>query len=303
MDYITTCHMSYLKKKDGFQGQRAIIIPTSVLTAVCELHPVIKQLYVTDIGYYPNAQYHHRDRPQGSSQHILIYCLSGKGWARVDQQQYTITAGEFILLPADIPHEYKAAEEMPWTIYWIHFKGESSNHYVNMALQKNGHHVIPISFQQNRLHLFEEIYTNLERGYSTDNLCYANMSLQYFLASCCFDNNYNYQAMEKKDNIDLCISYLQEHTDKMLSLSEIAGAINLSPAHIATLFKKKTGFSIIEYFNQLKIQKACQFLLFTDLRVNEIADKLGIEDPYYFSRLFTKLIGVSPVKYRSKRRD
>ena len=78
---------------------------------------------------------------------------------------------------------------------------------------------------------------------------------------------------------------------------------NLSPSHIATTFKKKTGFSLIEYFNQLKTQKACQYLLFTDLRVNEIANKLGIEDPYYFSRMFTKILGVSPVRYRSKRRD
>ncbi len=55
-------------------------------------------------------------------------------------------------------------------------------------------------------------------------------------------------------------------------------------------------------FNHLKTQKACQYLQFTDLRVNEIADRLGIEDPYYFSRMFTKIVGVSPNKYRGKRR-
>lgn len=296
--------MSYVQKKDGFQGQRAIIIPTPVLTSVCELHPIIRQLYITDIGYYPNAEYHHRHRPQGSGQHILIYCVSGKGWAQVDQQQYNIVAGEFILLPANVEHEYRATKEMPWTIYWIHFKGEGSDHYVNLALQGKGHHVSPVAFQQTRIHLFEEIYKNLERGYSTDNLCYANMSLQYFLASCFFDSNYNYQALkEKHDSIDLCISYMQKHLDQTLTLSEIAAAASLSSAHITTLFKKKTGFSIIEYFNQLKIQKACQYLLFTDLRVNEIAGKLGIEDPYYFTRLFTKLIGVSPVRYRRNRRE
>jgi YesN/AraC family two-component response regulator len=161
-----------------------------------------------------------------------------------------------------------------------------------------------VSFQQSRLQLFEEIYTNLERGYSIDNICYANLCLQYFLASCCFDNNYNFRATkERKDNIEQCISYMQQHVDKVLSLSEIAGSVNLSPSHLTTLFKKKTGFSLIEYFNQLKTQKACQYLLFTDLRVNEIADKLGFEDPYYFTRMFTKIIGASPVHYRSKRRD
>ena len=171
-----------------------------------------------------------------------------------------------------------------------------------MMLKKMGGHAAPISFQENRLHLFEEIYASVERGYSTDNLCYASLSLQYFLGSCCFDNNYNYQAThEKKDSITLCVNYLQKHVDKILTLREIAEAVNLSVSHFAAIFKKSTGFSIIEYFNHLKIQKACQYLQFTDLRVNEIADRLGIEDPYYFSRMFTKIIGVSPNKYRSRK--
>ena len=95
---------------------------------------------------------------------------------------------------------------------------------------------------------------------------------------------------------------MQKNIDKALAISEIAGTVNLSPSHLTTTFKKKTGFTLIEYFNQLKTQKACQYLLFTDLRVNEIADKLGFDDPYYFTRMFTKIIGVSPVKYRSKRK-
>jgi len=296
--------MSYIKKKDGFQGQRAIIIPNQILTTLCDLHPVIKQLYITDIGYYPNAEHHHRLRLQGSNQNILIYCVSGKGWARIDKQSYTISAGEFILLPANIQHEYSADEETPWTIYWIHFKGSNSVHFIDLMMQKMGDPVAAISFQQNRMQIFEEIYTNLEKGYSIDNISYANLCLQYFLTSCCFDDRYNRKAtIDKKDTVDLCIGFMHEHIDKLLSLGEIAGAVNLSQSHVTTLFKKKTGFSLIEYFNQLKTQKACQYLLFTDLRVNEIASKLGFDDPYYFTRMFTKVIGVSPVKYRSKRRD
>ncbi len=92
---------------------------------------------------------------------------------------------------------------------------------------------------------------------------------------------------------------MQQHVDRMLTLAEIAAAANLSVSHCAAVFRKKTGHSIIEYFNQLKVQKACQYLQFTDLRVKEIADRLGIEDPFYFSRLFTRIAGMSPAKYRA----
>ncbi|HVS95503.1 MAG TPA: helix-turn-helix transcriptional regulator, partial [Puia sp.] len=57
----------------------------------------------------------------------------------------------------------------------------------------------------------------------------------------------------------------------------------------------------IEYFNHLKIQKACQYLLHTELRIKEIACKLGFEDPFYFSRMFHKLMGMSPNQYRVRK--
>ena len=293
--------MSATRKREGFKGQRAIVIPPKILARHFDNHPIVKQLYVTDIGYYPNALYHYRKRIHGVNQYILIYCVKGNGWAVIADKKYTLSAGDFVLLPANKPHEYGADEQAPWTIYWMHFKGTNSSDFADMMLKRMGDHVASISFQEKRMQLFEEIYTSLERGYSIDNICYASLSLQYFLGSCCFDNNY-LAVHEKTDSISLCVNYLQKHIDKPLSLNDIASAVNLSVSHFASIFKKNTGFSIIEYFNHLKTQKACQYLQFTDLRINEIADRLGIEDPYYFSRMFTKIVGTSPNKYRSRRK-
>jgi AraC-like DNA-binding protein len=293
--------MRATRKREGFKGQRAIVIPPKILARHFDNHPIVKQLYVTDIGYYPNALYHYRKRIHGVNQYILIYCVKGSGWAIIADKKYNMSAGDFVLLPANKPHEYGAEEQTPWTIYWMHFKGTTSSDFADMMLKKMGDHVASISFQEKRMHLFEEIYTSLERGYSTDNICYASVCLQHFLASCCFDNNY-LAIHEKTDSISLCVNYLQKHIDKPLSLNDIASAVNLSVSHFASIFKKNTGFSIIEYFNHLKTQKACQYLQFTDLRINEIADRLGIEDPYYFSRMFTKIVGTSPNKYRSRRK-
>jgi AraC-like DNA-binding protein len=293
--------MEVPKKRDGFEGQRAIVIPSKVLSKYIEDHPIIRKLYPTDIGYYPNALHHHRQRIHGVNQHILIYCVKGKGWARIGDKTYPISTGEFVLIPSKTPHQYGAEENAPWTIYWMHFKGTDSQDFIQMMLDRMGGNVASISFQENRIHLFEEIYTSLERGYSIDNICYASLSLQYFLGSCCFDNQYNYLITnEKEDTITLVINFLQNNLDKSLSLSEIATSVNLSASHFASIFKKSTGFSVIEYFNHMKTQKACQYLQFTDLRIAEIAGKLGVEDPYYFSRMFTKIIGMSPNQYRCR---
>ena len=52
------------------------------------------------------------------------------------------------------------------------------------------------------------------------------------------------------------------------------------------------------YANQLRINKACSLLDFTDLHINQICYRVGITDPYYFSRLFSRIMGMSPSAYR-----
>lgn len=67
------------------------------------------------------------------------------------------------------------------------------------------------------------------------------------------------------------------------------------------MFKQQTGHSPLGYFNLLKINLACRLLASTGMKVNQICHKVGIEDCYYFSRLFAKTMGMSPKQYRHER--
>jgi AraC-like DNA-binding protein/mannose-6-phosphate isomerase-like protein (cupin superfamily) len=290
-----------LRKKEGFEGQRAIVLPRKILTKYCSTNALIAGAYITDIGYYPKAKYHYRERLHGSDQDILIYCMEGKGLVKIKDKEYNIKPGNFIIIPTGVPHKYAADERSPWTIYWVHFKGANTHSLVNKFLTQNESYYGSVEYQESRFKLFEEMYSNLEMGYSNDNLCYANICLPHFLSSFVYKENYNVSPKKQsKNQINHSINYMRQHIDEMLSLQAIAASINLSASHFSFIFKKSTGFPPIEYFNHLKVQKACQYLLFTDLRIKEIANNLGIEDPYYFSRMFTKVIGVSPGIYRTK---
>lgn len=291
-----------LRKKEGFEGQRAIIVPRKIITDLCVSNPIIKGAFVTDIGYYPKARYHFRQRLHGIDQNILIYCVEGKGSAQIGKRKYAMGPDTFVVIPAGSAHSYAADENDSWTIYWAHFKGPSADVIVDAMIKQHHGHSGIITFQQKRLHLFEDIYASLERGYGNDNLCYANMCLWHFLSSFMYDDKFNLsEKKQSADVVELSINYMQQQLSNMLTLANISQSVNLSASHYSSIFRKKTGFSPMEYFNHLKIQKACQYLIFTDLRVKEIAYKLGMEDPYYFSRMFNKLMGVSPNHYRTKR--
>ena len=290
-----------LRKREGFEGQRAIVLPRKILAKYCSANPLIAGAYITDVGYYPKAKYHYRERLHGCDQNILIYCQEGMGLVKIKNHEYKIKPGNFLIIPSGVPHKYSADERSPWTIYWAHFRGNNTKIIIKNFFKQNESYIGYVDYLESRIRLFEEMYSNFEMGYSNDNLCYANMCLPHFLSSFVYKENYNLSPRKQsKNQINQSINYMKQHIDEMLTLQAMAASINLSASHFSFVFKKSTGFPPIEYFNHLKVQKACQYLLFTDLRVKEIANNLGIEDPYYFSRMFTKVIGVSPGIYREK---
>nr|WP_067060506.1 AraC family ligand binding domain-containing protein [Mucilaginibacter sp. L294] len=125
-------------KKDGFDGQRAIVIPKSIIHKFCVFNNIINKAYITDLGYYPNAQFHYRKRPLGTDQNILIYCIEGKGRVTIDKSNYTVVPGDFFIIPCNVSHYYKSDENDPWTIYWCHFKGEQAD--AKLHLMRFRHH-------------------------------------------------------------------------------------------------------------------------------------------------------------------
>ena len=300
IDHTNQNDMTSTEKKEGFQGQRLIILP-KVIIDILKKHPITKQVFITGIGYFPKATNHYTERKAGIGQHILIYCTEGNGWIELDNKKMSVCSSQLIIIPANTPHKYGSSENDPWTIYWFHFSGEISKNIVNLILQKTRKHQPDIGFSENRIQLFEEIYTNLERGYIMDNLLYVNMTFYHFLSSTIYEEKFNFKDSNiEKNRIDLLLDYVQNNLGIAFKLEELASHTNLSISQFSALFKSRTGYSPIEYVNHLKVQKACQQLLLTEYPVKQIAYNLGIEDPYYFSRLFSKLMGISPDNYRRK---
>lgn len=288
------------KIRHGFKGQKMIVLPRKIVSDFLTRDPLTKGVYITDIGYYPKAINHYRERQAGIGQHILIYCVEGYGWVEINGRQILIEPSQYIIIPANEPHAYGADEKEAWTIYWIHFNGELTGYITDLILKHFKHYKPYLAYNENRIKLFEEIYAQLEKGYSDDTLRYVNMIFYHFLSSLLYEEKFNNTEKGTENTTSKAIDVMKKELGGVLSLRELAGFSNLSTSHFSTVFKKETGYAPIDYFNHLKIQKACQYLLFTDMSIKEIAFSLGIEDQYYFSRMFSKLMHLPPKEYRRR---
>jgi len=88
------------------------------------------------------------------------------------------------------------------------------------------------------------------------------------------------------------------YEDCNLSLNVTAENIGVSANYLSTIFSKESGETFIEYLNNIRIKSAMAMLKSTNLRVAEISDKVGYNDPRYFSKIFKKVIGLSPQEYK-----
>ncbi len=293
-----------IRFKDGFNGERAIVLP-QIIVNIMNDDPLLSALYITDIGYYPHAEYHFRERTRSIDQYVFIYCVDGAGHYRIGGHEYSVQANQYFILPAGIPHAYWADKATPWTIYWIHFKGTLAPYYARNAVQPMDVKPEAHSRIGQRIDLFEEIFNTLKAGFSNENLHYVSSSFHYYLGSLRFIKQYRNagSGQVNDDNVaDISIHFMKENMEKHLTLQAIAREVGYSPSHFSALFKKKTGHAPLSYFNLLKVQQACFLLDSTDMKVNQICYKIGIEDTYYFSRMFRKIMGMSPKTYRQSKK-
>jgi len=105
---------------------------------------------------------------------------------------------------------------------------------------------------------------------------------------------------ENKDGIHVYAAklYINKYYSEDLSLEKVADKLQLSASYLSNLFKKESGQNFVDYITEVRIQKAKELLKSTDQKIYEIASAVGFANEYYFSKVFKKIVGESPLKFR-----
>lgn len=266
-----------------------------------KINVLTRDLFITECGEIEVKQGTIWGSNPVQENYLLAYCTKGNGIVQILGEQIPVSRDQFFIIPKGEVFKFYSVWDVNTCFLVAYFDGNKAQQMgKEFSLVRN---LIPSvnNMVANREMLFDEVFNNLAKGFHDENLQYINFCFAHLLATFIYANKTS-DDIEKESSplVRRAISYLDKNLDKKLTLSKLASEVGYSPTYLSTLFKKETNYSPISYFSHLKILKACEFLDYTTMKVKEISFKLGYTDPYYFTKDFTKKMGLSPRNYRNR---
>ena len=213
----------------------------------------------------------------------LTFLFSGEMTYYVNDVMHVITSGDIIYVPAGSIRQ----REM----------GDVPNDYLSI----NFHADAPLEFDtvlknciNNEVKLLLNYYETAQSSPSTDKQAKLKLALETLIMQIT-DNMYDSYTSPLSAEI---ISFITSHYTEKITLNDISQATFYSAAYCENEFKKTTGKSIINYLIDVRVNAAKKLLAESSMSCARIAAAVGFEDANYFSRIFKKRTGYSPLKYR-----
>jgi len=277
-----------------------LLIPVFLLNKL-KVHPLTSSLYPISLGKYSGASYHIKQK--NTAYHSLLYCQGTKGILDYKNKGREVKSGDLVIMSANASFEFTATlsdhnNKNTGKVYWLNFKGDLANNFTERLLMKMDDGLAHVGNVDEVIKDFDNLLALGSRGYTATNVIHAVHVLQQALSFLALQLRLTDFNSSSKFDIDAVERLMRNNLHQELSLDTLAHYSQLSKFHFSKKFKELTDTSPIQHFINMKIQQACSQLDNTNNTIKQIAENLGYNDPYYFSRLFKKMIGMSPKQYR-----
>lgn len=237
--------------------------------------------------------------------HELILITGGKAEISVNNKKHTVQEGILIYLQPEVPHFIVIDSDDPISFVSVHFS------YVQIEQNDSAWNVrkdvkmfpLPAVQQLKDYYQVDEVFKQMADTWNTKLPGYefiAKTLLQQLIIAIAQNIKKRHRNYATSVKVEKIINYMHHHLHGKVTLTELSELVQLSPPYLSRTFKEITGYSIIEFFNKLKMDKAKELLLEGDSKVKEVAQFLGYTDEFYFSRLFKQTEGMSPSEFYSK---
>lgn len=256
-------------------------------------------LCVNNAGHYViNSRVFATKRPHGREDYQLIYIVRGRMRVNAGSRgDRFYSEGTVLLFKPNDPQIYAYLNDTTCEAFWIHFYGTLIEGVLK-SLNVGNERIIQVGVNHKIPQYINEILIDLMTGrFGAD---YSNDGRLLLILSEVAKYKNNAVSEINTGNERFGEVLLQMHdTLSNLTVAELADIANLSVSRFTHLFTKQFGLSPHAYQMNIKIERAKYLLVENKNSVKEISWMLGFDDPFYFSRIFKKQTGLSPMQYKN----
>jgi AraC family transcriptional regulator, arabinose operon regulatory protein len=230
--------------------------------------------------------------------HELIYCYSGRGWARLGGKVFEVHAGEMLWVNCHHPHSYGSHPDQPWQVDWVRVEGPGIER-IWTQLRVGAQPVLrSIPSEPCRRH-FADIFLHMQRnGLGPAAWIHAGVCSLIALLADSRQANPVGPLDDLPAAIERTLQHLRLYYHKGIRVSDLATMAGMSPSHFTRTFRAAIGSAPIDWLRHYRINQARRRLLESKDPVKEVARQVGYSDQFYFSKDFKRYTGLAPSAYR-----
>ncbi|MBQ7714522.1 MAG: helix-turn-helix domain-containing protein [Clostridia bacterium] len=234
----------------------------------------------------------------GNADGYELFCvLEGNGRFEADSRKYSAVKGDLFVFRPGTKVTYSSEDkDFLWTLCWIAFAGYDAEFYLSEAgITANG------------------VYKNADvKGFAAAvNKCLDVCGSEKSPPSQATVNAILLEAfsslkpqkaakvrLRASEQAEKALNFIEHNYMRGITARDVTAALNIDRTHFFRIFKAKTGVSPEQYILRFRIGKAKELLASTKYTVTEVASFVGVNDVYYFSKLFKRSEGITPTEYR-----
>lgn len=254
-------------------------------------------LAVMNVGMFIDIDFMHIPIHQFRS-YLLIYCKNGTvQFERTDADDEYLESGFIKVIPPNTPVNFSYMGQDSNEYYFIHYSGTLAKELTECVFTDSD--TVYIGNRPDIAKSFNDIEKSFElmeqehesRALLLKNMFYTIMKTQ---------NRKSVRSMQRTLDISRVIVYIQDNYHKKLTVDELKGMCYVCKDHFMRLFRKMTGYTVIEYITNIRVEEAKKLLKSLSYTIREVAGEVGYQNEFYFSRVFKSKVGIPPSEYRDK---
>lgn len=231
-----------------------------------------------------------------AKEYMVQYTMEGEGSVIIENEEFIVKKGDILIIPNYKHHILKTINGKPWKIAFIHI---FDNEIVTRITEKiyTKHKFVIHNVDENKIVPYiKEIISLLSDNLEKNEFKVSSVIYKILMEICEQSNVF------KSDDIDFelagVINFLKQNYNKPIKLKDILTYTNYSKNHLERLFKSKMNMTIKDFISKLRLRKAQELILTTNMYFKGIALSVGLSDYRSLVYLFQNSVGMTPSEYR-----